>query len=62
MSPGRDMVMATSLPGRSEYERSFIKFIVVPLRPPKLDELILAISIAVEDILSYINGNPCINQ
>jgi hypothetical protein len=54
--------MATSLPGRSEYERSFIKFIVVPLRPPKLDELILAISIAVEDILSYINGNPCINQ
>jgi hypothetical protein len=60
MSPGRDIVMATSLPCTIEVSTS-ARLLSYSIRPLKLDERILAISIAVKDVLFYINGNPFIN-
>jgi hypothetical protein len=51
--------MEVSLPRRKRVRALAYQVIVV--RPPKLDKLILAISIVVKNILSYINNNPYIN-
>jgi hypothetical protein len=53
MSPGRDIWMASSLPRRKRVRALAYQVIVVRL--PKLDEVNLAISIVIKDILSYIN-------
>jgi hypothetical protein len=55
MSPGRDIWMASSLPRRKRVRALAYQVIVVHL--PKLDELNLAISIVIKDILSYTNRN-----
>ena len=55
MSPGRDIWMASSLPRRKRVRALAYQVIVVRL--PKLDELNLAISIVIKDILSYTNRN-----